>query len=76
MTLTIDLPPEKIIALQAQALAEGVSTEQYVRRGLSVFDAVRMLLVRVAAEKSLPFEVKVPNATAVEGDAGRRYGQR
>jgi DNA-damage-inducible protein J len=30
--------------------------------GLSLSDAIRMLLVRVAAEKALPFEVKVPNA--------------
>jgi DNA-damage-inducible protein J len=33
--------------------------------GLSVSDAVRVLLTRVAAEKALPFEVKAPNrATA------------
>jgi DNA-damage-inducible protein J len=32
-----------------------------------VSDAVRMLLVRVAAEKALPFDVKVPNATTVKG---------
>lgn len=31
--------------------------------GLSVSDAIRMMLVRVAAEKALPFKVKVPNAT-------------
>ncbi len=30
--------------------------------GLSVSDAIRLLLVRVAAEKALPFEVKAPNA--------------
>ena len=30
--------------------------------GLSVSDAIRLLLIRVAAEKSLPFEIKVPNA--------------
>ena len=30
--------------------------------GLSVSDAFRMLLKRVAAEKALPFAVKVPNA--------------
>jgi DNA-damage-inducible protein J len=29
--------------------------------GLSVSDAIRLLLVRVAAEKALPFEIKVPN---------------
>jgi len=27
-----------------------------------VSDAIRLLLVRVAAEKALPFEVKVPNS--------------
>ncbi|HTP52877.1 MAG TPA: type II toxin-antitoxin system RelB/DinJ family antitoxin [Anaeromyxobacteraceae bacterium] len=30
--------------------------------GLSVSDAVRVLLTRVAKEKALPFEVRVPNA--------------
>jgi DNA-damage-inducible protein J len=34
--------------------------------GISISDAVRMLLVRVAAERALPFEVKVPNATTVK----------
>ena len=29
--------------------------------GLSVSDAIRMLLMRVAQERRLPFEVKVPN---------------
>lgn len=41
--------------------------------GLTVSDAIRMLLVRVAAEKALPFEVRVPNAETVEAiEAGRR----
>lgn len=34
--------------------------------GLPVSDAVRMLLVRVAAGNALPFEVKIPNATTVK----------
>jgi DNA-damage-inducible protein J len=47
--------------------------------GMSVSDAVRMLLVRVAAEKALPFEVKVPNRTtmkameAADRGKGRRF---
>ncbi len=41
--------------------------------GLSVSDAVRMLLVRVAAEKALPFEVKVPSPTT--GEAMRAADQ-
>ena len=36
------------------------------RMGISVSDAVRMLLVRVAAEKALPFDVKIPNTTTVK----------
>jgi DNA-damage-inducible protein J len=46
--------------------------------GISVSDAVRMLLVRVAAEKALPFEVKVPNATTVKAmrAADRGTGKR
>jgi DNA-damage-inducible protein J len=34
--------------------------------GMSVSDAVRMLLVRIVAEKSLPFDVRIPNATTVK----------
>ena len=47
--------------------------------GLSVSDAVRILLVRVATEKALPFEVRVPNATtqkalrAADRGKGKRF---
>jgi DNA-damage-inducible protein J len=46
--------------------------------GMSVSDAVRMMLVRVAAEKALPFAVKVPNATTVKAmqAADKRKGKR
>ena len=30
--------------------------------GLSVSDAIRLLFVRVAADKALPFDLRVPNA--------------
>jgi DNA-damage-inducible protein J len=46
--------------------------------GMSVSDAVRILLVRVATEKALPFEVRVPNTTTVKAmrAADRREGKR
>jgi DNA-damage-inducible protein J len=46
--------------------------------GMSVSDAVRILLVRVAAEKALPFDVKVPNRTTVKAmeAADRGKGKR
>lgn len=42
--------------------------------GLSVSDAVRVLLTRVAAEKALPFEVKVPNAETASAMQEARRG--
>lgn len=29
--------------------------------GLTISDAIRLMLVRVAAEKALPFDVRIPN---------------
>ena len=43
--------------------------------GLSVSDAVRVLLTRVAAEKALPFEVKVPNAATAAAMQEARKGK-
>jgi DNA-damage-inducible protein J len=43
--------------------------------GLTVSDAFRLLLVRVAAEKSLPFEPLVPNAETVEAMKAARRGE-
>jgi DNA-damage-inducible protein J len=43
--------------------------------GLSVSDAVRVLLTRVAAEKALPFEITVPNATTAAAMREAREGK-
>ena len=42
------------------------ATEVLDAMGLSVSDAIRLLLLRVADEKRLPFAVQVPNATTVK----------
>ncbi len=42
--------------------------------GLSLSDAFRMLLKRVAAEKALPFEPLVPNAETVAAMQAARRG--
>lgn len=34
--------------------------------GLSLPDAIRLTLIRVAEEKRLPFEIHVPNPTTIE----------
>ena len=42
------------------------ATEALNAMGLSVSDAIRLLLLRVADEKRLPFAVQVPNAATLE----------
>ena len=42
------------------------ATEALNAMGLSVSDAIRLLLLRVADEKRLPFAVQVPNVTTIE----------
>lgn len=47
--------------------------------GLSISDAIRLLMLRIADEHRLPFEVKVPNATTrkamakLEAGKGKRF---
>jgi DNA-damage-inducible protein J len=43
--------------------------------GLTLSDAFRMLLMRVAAEKRLPFEPLVPNEETVEAMKAARRGE-
>jgi DNA-damage-inducible protein J len=47
--------------------------------GLSISDAIRLLMLRIADERRLPFEVKVPNAITrkamaeLEAGKGKRF---
>ncbi len=43
--------------------------------GLTVSDAFRMLMIRVAREKSLPFEPLVPNAKTINAMKEARRGK-
>ena len=51
------------------------ATKTLAAMGISVSDAVRMMLIRVVAEKALPFDVKVPNATTVKAMRAADKGQ-
>lgn len=51
-----------VVHVRVEERVKAKATKALAAMGLSVSDAVRLLLTRVAAEKALPFEVKVPNA--------------
>lgn len=56
---------------QTKALA----TQALDAMGLSVSDAIRLLMIRIAEERQLPFTVKVPNATTRHAIAELELGQ-
>lgn len=57
---------EKVKAKAAKTLAS---------MGLTVSDAVRLLLTRIASEKALPFEVRVPNRETVAAMRAAERGE-
>lgn len=40
-----------------------LATQALEAMGLTISDAIRLLMLRIATEHRLPFDVKVPNAT-------------
>ncbi|MDR3175587.1 MAG: type II toxin-antitoxin system RelB/DinJ family antitoxin [Desulfovibrio sp.] len=50
------------------------AVEALADMGLSVSDAIRLLLIRVADERRLPFEVKAPNRVTREAIAELEAG--
>ena len=55
------------------------ATEALQAMGLSISDAIRLLMLRVADERRLPFEIKEPNATTrkaikeLEAGKGKKF---
>jgi DNA-damage-inducible protein J len=53
---------DSVVRARIDGHTKEVASHVLAEMGLSVSDAIRILLVRVAAEKALPFDIRVPNA--------------
>ena len=53
---------ETVVRARINAQVKERAAKVLADMGLSVSDAIRLLLVRVAADKTLPFEIEAPNA--------------
>lgn len=53
---------DTVVRARIDSETKDQAAEALAEMGLSVSDAIRLLLTRVAADKALPFAVKVPNA--------------
>ena len=71
---------DTVVRARIDAVTKERATEALAAMGLSVSDAIRLLLVRVAADKALPFSPKAPNARTrdamaeLESREGRSFG--
>ena len=60
--LEITMGTTTMVHVRVNEKIKAQATKALTAMGLSVSDAVRVFLTRVATEKRLPFELKVPNA--------------
>ncbi|MCY3764805.1 MAG: type II toxin-antitoxin system RelB/DinJ family antitoxin [Gemmatimonadetes bacterium] len=71
---------DSVVRARIDSDTKARATEALEAMGLSVSDAIRMLLLMIAEEKRLPFAVKVPNSMTVkamkelEAGRGKRFG--
>jgi DNA-damage-inducible protein J len=66
---------DTVVRARIDAATKDRATEALAAMGLSISDAIRLLLVRVAADKEFPFPVKVPNATTQKAMAELDQGK-
>ncbi|MBZ9906389.1 type II toxin-antitoxin system RelB/DinJ family antitoxin [Mesorhizobium sp. B2-5-9] len=66
---------DSVVRARIDSATKDRATEALAAMGLSVSDAIRLLLVRVAADKEFPFPVKVPNATTRKAMAELEKGK-
>ncbi|MBW0002592.1 MAG: type II toxin-antitoxin system RelB/DinJ family antitoxin [Hyphomicrobiales bacterium] len=70
---------DTVVRARIDQVTKEQAAKALAKMGLSLSDAVRLLLVRVAADKEFPFPVKVPNATTrkammeLERGKGKRF---
>jgi DNA-damage-inducible protein J len=56
------MPADAVVRARIDAETKARATEALDAMGLSASDAIRLLFLRIAEERRLPFEVRVPNA--------------
>jgi DNA-damage-inducible protein J len=68
------MPENSVVRARIDAATKSEAAAVLASMGLSLSDAFRLLLRRVAAEKALPFEPLVPNAETVAAMKAARRG--
>lgn len=76
------MPADFVVRARIDRATKERAAAALAAMGLSISDAIRLLMRRVAEEKRLPFEVKTPNAESIramrelEQGKGERYASK
>lgn len=74
------MPVTDTVRARIDRATKAKATAALAAMGLSMSDAIRMLMHRVAEEQKLPFDVTVPNATSrdamgeLDAGKGKKFG--
>jgi DNA-damage-inducible protein J len=68
------LPANKLVQTRIDGAIKAEAAAVLAAMGLTVSDAVRLMLTRVAREHALPFDPLIPNATTIAAIKEARAG--
>ena len=74
--MTLTRPINSVVRAPIDGYTKNEVAAVLAAMGLTVSDAFRRLMVRIAAEKALPFEPLVPNAETIQAIRAARRSQR
>jgi DNA-damage-inducible protein J len=73
------MPADAVVRARINTATKERASVALAAMGLSISDAIRLLMLRIADEQRLPFEVKVPNSATrramaeLEQNKGKRF---
>ncbi len=69
------MPANHLVQARIDGAIKEEASAVLAAMGLTVSDAVRLLLTKIAQEKALPFEPLVPNRTTIQAMKDARAGR-
>ena len=69
------MPENAVVRARINARVKNEAAAVLAAMGLTLSDAFRLLLMKIAAEKALPFEPAVPNSETIKAMKAARRGE-
>jgi DNA-damage-inducible protein J len=69
------MPTDAVVRARIDGHVKEEAAAIFQAMGLTISDAVRMMLMRTVADRTLPFDPLVPNETTIEAMKAARRGE-